>query len=242
MPNLPLTGLIDRRILLNFRADPVVVARLLPAPFRPQLVQGYAMVGICLIRLRYERLNGLPAFMGLSSENGAHRFAVEWDVAGQPRSGVFIPRRDTSSRINQLFGNRFLGVHHHSQFQVRESNDSYSIALHSSDGTNLAVEAHETANWPATSIFTDLEQASAFFQQGAIGYSLESRGHGFSGVQLTTPQWQVSPLAVTQIFSSYFADERLFPVGSVVFDNALLMHNVAHTWQRLPPITGTVRA
>ena len=44
-------GLIERRILVNYRADPAVVARTLPPPFRPRLVRGSAMVGICLIRL-----------------------------------------------------------------------------------------------------------------------------------------------------------------------------------------------
>ena len=41
-----LRGLIDRRILVNFRLDPEAVKRVLPAPFRPKLVQGYAMGGI----------------------------------------------------------------------------------------------------------------------------------------------------------------------------------------------------
>jgi hypothetical protein len=238
MPNLPLTGLIDRRILLNFCADPTVVARLLPAPFRPQLVHGHAIVGICLIRLRDERLSGLPAFLGLTSENGAHRFAVEWDVAGQAKSGVFIPRRDTSSRINQFVGNRVLGIHHRSRFQVKETDGSYAIGLHSADGTSLTVEACETAHWPGTSVFANLEQASAFFRQGAVGYSPQATGQGYNGVQLTTHQWQVSPLAVTQVTSSYLSDERLFPAGSVRFDNALLMRNMAHDWQRLPTING----
>ena len=29
---------VERRLLVNYRADPAVVVRLLPAPFRPQLV------------------------------------------------------------------------------------------------------------------------------------------------------------------------------------------------------------
>jgi hypothetical protein len=33
-------GLIDRRILVNFRVDPDVLTRLLPIPFRPKLVNG----------------------------------------------------------------------------------------------------------------------------------------------------------------------------------------------------------
>src|SRR5438105_3781853 len=99
-------GVIDRRILVNFRVDAAVLARLLPAPFRPKLVNGAGMAGVCLIRLRDIRPRSVPPFLGLSSENAAHRVAVEWDQDGDTREGVFIPRRDTSSRLNTLAGGR----------------------------------------------------------------------------------------------------------------------------------------
>ncbi len=53
MMRLPvIRGVIDRRILVNYRVDPDVMARIVPSPFRPQIVGGYAIAGICLIRLR----------------------------------------------------------------------------------------------------------------------------------------------------------------------------------------------
>ena len=111
-------GVIDRRILVNFRADPSVLARLLPSPFRPKLVDGVGMAGVCLIHLKDIRPKFLPPLFGISSENAAHRIAVEWEQSGEPREGVFIPRRDTSSRLNTLLGGRlFPGVHHHATFR-----------------------------------------------------------------------------------------------------------------------------
>jgi hypothetical protein len=233
MKALPLAGLIDRRILLNFRADPEVVRKLLPAPFQPQLVAGQAMVGICLIRLKQERLRGLPAALGLASENGAHRIAVEWEADGELHRGVYIPRRDTSSRVNYLLGNQLIGKHFRSKFQVQEKDGNYVVSFLSSDGTRLAVEAYETINWPVTSIFSSMEQASEFYQNGAIGYSPDAHGPRFSGVKLSTRHWHVSALSVGTIMSSYFEDTTLFPSGSVVFDNALLMQNTAHEWHRM---------
>src|SRR5262249_9718302 len=94
-----LQGIIDRRMLVNYGVDPGVAERVLPAPFRPKLAQGYAMAGICLIRLKQIRPMFVPAAVGMSSENAAHRFAVQWDVNGETREGVFIPRRDTSSKL-----------------------------------------------------------------------------------------------------------------------------------------------
>ena len=90
-------GIIERRLLVNYRIAPGALAGLLPAPFRPKLVGGYAIAGICLIRLASVRPRGLPAGLGLRSENAAHRIVVEWDADGRSHDGVYIPRRDSDS-------------------------------------------------------------------------------------------------------------------------------------------------
>src|SRR5262249_60902512 len=56
-----LRGVIDRRLLVNFRVDPDVLARHLPPPFMPKLIRGYGMVGICLIRLKNVRPRFAPS-------------------------------------------------------------------------------------------------------------------------------------------------------------------------------------
>ena len=99
-----LCGMIDRRVLVNFRIDSTVLAAVLTAPFRPQTVHGYGIAGICLIRLRHIRPNFLPTFLGITSENAAHRIAVKWDSDDSVRSGVIVPHRDTSSSLNALAG------------------------------------------------------------------------------------------------------------------------------------------
>src|SRR4028118_606607 len=72
-------GWSGRRVLVNCRVVPDALDGILPAPFRPKLVRGHAVAGICLIRLREVRPRGLPALVGVGSENAAHRIAVEWD-------------------------------------------------------------------------------------------------------------------------------------------------------------------
>src|ERR1051325_9010231 len=136
-------GVIDRRILVNFRVDADVLVRQLPAPFRPKIVQGKGMAGVCLIRLKNIRPRFLPSYFGISSENAAHRIAVEWDQDGETKEGVFIPRRDTSSRLNTLVGGRlFPGVHHHARFTVHETAERFDIALRSDDdGMQLSLRA-----------------------------------------------------------------------------------------------------
>jgi hypothetical protein len=224
-----LHGLIDRRILVNFTADPADVAPLLPAPFRPQLYQGRAIVGICLIRLKYVRPKEFPEFVSISSENGAHRIAVEWKENGQLREGVYVPRRDTSLRWSALAGGRlFPGKHHLAKFAVTEADGAYHVAFSSADGTRVAIEAQVAATFSPTSVFGTLENASRFLQKGAIGYS--PNGQKLEGLRLATHSWAVQPLAVSQVQSSFFENEAFFPKNSVQFDNALLMTNIAHEW------------
>ena len=78
-------GVIDRRILINYLVDANVLADYLPKPFKPKLVNGKGIAGICLIRLKEIRPFNLPKQLGISSENGAHRIAVEWEENGNLR-------------------------------------------------------------------------------------------------------------------------------------------------------------
>ena len=121
-------GIIDRRILVNFTDDPIIVQRILPAPFKPKIYKDKAIVGVCLIRLKYIRPKGLPAFIGISSENGAHRIAVEWPEESKTKEGVFIPRRDTDSFINTALGGKlFPGEHNKAEFEVEENGTQISV-------------------------------------------------------------------------------------------------------------------
>lgn len=75
-------GIIDRRILVNYRIDSEILARVLPSPFRPKLAHGFGMAGVCLIRLKQIRPRFVPDWLGITSENAAHRIAVEWEERG----------------------------------------------------------------------------------------------------------------------------------------------------------------
>jgi len=234
-----ITGLIDRRILINYQVDAEVLAAYLPDPFRPQLVAGKGVAGICLIRLTQIRPRGFPKGIGISSENGAHRIAVEWKENGQIKKGVYIPRRDTSNRLNALAGGRFFpGVHHHATFEVEEHDGQYQVGFKSWDGTSLSIHATETDDWSEQSVFDSVESASLFFENGSVGYSPQRLGSAFDGLELRTVNWAVSPLSVTAVQSSFFGDEAIFPKGSVAFDNALLMRNIEHEWRGKAAISG----
>ncbi|PRQ06616.1 hypothetical protein ENSA7_36750 [Enhygromyxa salina] len=229
--------MIERRILVNYRVDPAALAGVLPAGFRPLLVEGYGMAGICLIRLVRVRPQCFFLDIGLRSENAAHRVAVEWEQDGQRREGVYIPRRDTNLCLNALAGGRiFPGEHHPADFEVEEDPASgcWSVHMHSRDhSAAVEVDARSTASFPTGSVFGSLADASGFFERGAAGYSATSDPGRFDGIELRCPNWVCEPLEVERVYSSFFADPAAFGEGAAVFDHALLMRNIDHSWHAL---------
>ena len=227
-------GVIRRRLLVNFRVDPTVMSRFLPAPFRPKLHGGFAVAGICLIRLERIHPAFLPGFLGLASENAAHRVAVAWNgPEGEEREGVYIPRRDTDSRISHFAGGRFFpGEYQLADFEVADDGTDVAMSVHARDGRmDLRLRAHASAELPGSSCFESLAESSHFFEGGGLGYSATRDCCRFDGMQLQVEQWEAKPLAVEQVESSFFADEAVFPVGSVTLDHGLVMRNLRHQWQ-----------
>lgn len=234
-------GIIDRRILVNFRVDPGVLRRVVPEPFAPLEYQGSGIAGICLIRLRAIRPRFVPGFLGIRSENAAHRIAVEWKDGDALRTGVYIPRRDTSSSLNAWAGGRlFPGEHHHARFTVSEEKRSLRVAFRSDDGgAHGEIEARPAPELPPHSIFGSLEEASSFFERGSLGYSETSIPGVYHGLELKTSDWKIEPLEVTRAVSSFFEDRSRFPEGSVEFDCALLMRNLRHEWHGRDTLVGS---
>jgi hypothetical protein len=227
-----ITGIIKRRILVNYRVQPSVVAALLPQPFRPKLHRGHAIAGICLIRLEKMRPAGMPGFIGISSENVAHRVAVEWDDGATVREGVFIFRRDTDSLLNHYAGGRiFPGEQHFANFAVRDSGGHIGLRARTEKGVALVeLRGFESDTLPAGSVFGSVEESSRFFECGCAGFSLASAG-AIEGMKLVTRDWRVRPFEVEIWRSRFFADAASFPEGSVVFDHAIIMRDIAHEWQ-----------
>ncbi len=226
-------GLIRRRLLINFRADAEVVGRILPAPFRPRIHRGFAIVGICLIRLEQIRPVWIPRSFGISSENAAHRIAAQWrDSSGGTREGVFIPRRDTGSRLNHLAGGRlFPGEHHLADFAVDEDGIGIAMSIKSRDrDMSIRLSGRTSDALPRNSCFASLEASSAFFEAGSLGCSPAGDCCRFDLVRLEVEDWRVRPFSIDCVESSFFGDKAVFPSGSIEFDHALIMRDLSHRW------------
>lgn len=233
-----MSSVVERRLLVNYRVDPEVAARLLPTPLRPQLVGDWAVAGICLVRLGRFRPGWAPGWLGLRSENAAHRVAVEWDGPEGRSTGVYIPRRDSGSVINVLVGGRlFPGEHNWARFDVHETPDDLRVAFTSKDDTTkVSVDVHVVEGFSGSELFADLDQASEFFRHGSVGFSATRDERRLDGLALHTDAWRVVPAEVNSVRSTFFEDRDRFPAGSAVLDNALLMRDVPVTWRPLPSL------
>lgn len=222
------TGIIDHRILLNYRIDPEVMKKNLPAAFKPKIVNGYAVGGICQVSLSGMRPKGLPAVTGTRSHNAAHRIAV---VASKGE-GVYVPRRDTNSWLNTFSGGRlFPGVYSRTNFKVIVEDSHYIVDIKDQHGKPLMyIDATVTDAVPPTSIFKSVEEVSAFFEKGNIGWSDNQNENGFDAIELKTIEWRMEPLKVSKEFSAFFTNTEIFPEGSAVFDCAMIMRNLKHSW------------
>jgi hypothetical protein len=234
---IAIRSVVERRLLVNYRVDAEYAARQLPPGFRPQLVHGYAVAGICLLRVGQVR----PAVLagrgwGLSSENAAHRYAVEWDSESGPTNGVYIARRDSGSVLNVLAGGRlFPGAHGRATFDVTETDTDLSIGFTTADGSikvDVAGTVQPHSWWDGSELFESVAAATEFFRNGCDGYS-PARGGGYEGMRLRSDTWQLRPVAMSQALSSVYDG---YPAGAATLDCALVMLNTPARWEALPPL------
>ena len=84
--------------------------------------------------------------------------------------------------------------------------------------------------------FASIDDASAFFEAGSLGYSPSRRAGTLDGLGLRTRSWHVEPLATENVYSAFFQDPQTFPASAVRLDSALLMRDVDHTWHAHAPL------
>jgi hypothetical protein len=224
-----MTGVIDRRLLVNYRVDPDALRPLLPDGLRLQTIGGAAIAGVCLLRLRDLRPEGLPAGVGLRSENAAHRIAVEWDDDSGVRTGVFIPRRDSGSWVNVAVGGRlFPGRHGAARFVSEESPEALHVRFTGSTAS-VDVRVAVTPELEGSGLFADLAAASAFFEAGSVGWSPNGDRGRLDGLELRTGAWTMEATTPESVGSTFFAGSPV-PASAAELDSVLLMRDVPVTW------------
>jgi hypothetical protein len=217
---------VRRRLLISYRVDPDVAQGLIPSGFRPQIVDGSAVAGVCMIGLQSVRPGWFRPRVGLRTENVAHRIAVEWDESGTTRNGVYIVERHSSSLLPVLAGGRlFPGVQKHARFDLDETESRFRVSM-SAPGTRVSVDVQLGGPWIST-LFPNVEAASDFYQRGAVGWSPRRDGQGVEPLELTSKEWAIEPGQVISLKSSYF---DALPEGAATLDSVVVMRDIPLFW------------
>jgi uncharacterized protein YqjF (DUF2071 family) len=233
-----LEGVIARRTLLNFWVDPEVLRPLVPAPLELDLRDGMGVAGICLIRLEHLRPRHTPSAVGLSSENMAHRVAIKYPSDEGMEPGVFIWRRETDrALVSALGGRAFPGVHGRADFDISEQGQQIHYRVRSKDDrADVDLTVREVDEWNDSRLFPAFDDVRTFFARGDAGFSCTLDGHHMEGMRLETLEWNMVPLEVDTVRSTFYDDSDRFPPGSIGLDGAVLMRGVPHRRHELSSI------
>ncbi|WP_447647368.1 DUF2071 domain-containing protein [Microbacterium forte] len=216
---------LRRRLLITYRVEPEVASSLLPTGFRPQIVDGSAVAGVCVLGLESIRPSWARGRWGLRSENAAHRVAVEWDTADGVQRGVFIVGRHSSAWHPVIFGGRlFPGVHRRARFEIEEGDGRYAVTMDAGEHS-LCADVEVGGAW-SSSLFASIDEASDFYRAGRLGWSAARGGLGVESVALTTDAWRVENAHLHSVSSSFF---DALPAGSAVFDSVVVMRDLPLT-------------
>jgi hypothetical protein len=216
---------IERRLLVNWRADPVDVAPMLPTGFRPNLVDGSAVVGVCILRLEHVRPPGLPRWAGAGFTSAAHRVSVSWDGRdGREEHGVYVLRRDTSSRLAAAASGRlFPGELRRAEVTDTSTDEELSISVVGDDGASVVVHGL-VGGADRSHLFPTPAAAERFFLGGAVAYSPRAGADRLDALDLDAARFDLRPVTLDVARSTIWHD-------IATFDGAYLMRDVAATWR-----------
>jgi hypothetical protein len=200
-----LRGSVDRRLVLTYRLEPTAAAAAVPDRFRPRTVRGHALGSLLILRIRGLRPRGLPERAGRTTYHALHRVAVEWSERNRQRSGAYVIRRASDSRLSALLG-RWLapGGAHHATFAVDVTDERVEATVSDRSGVRANLAGTPTDELPADSVFDDITRAAAYFEADVVGHSPPDEG--YRGVALRMLDWEVTPVTVEAASASFFDD------------------------------------
>lgn len=232
----PIRGTVRRRLLVNAVVDPDEAAHRLPHGLRPHVTELGTVVGCCLLEIDGLRPTHVPAFAGITLRAAAHRISVEWgDDAGQVTVGVYVPMRQTDSRLAVALGGRwFPGVHEQARLEVSSSgsNVRWAVDPRGPDGYRVSVDAAPLID---TDPSAPAEPVAGACVRADIGLSPDRHGR-LEGARTEPGHRMVREVTIVDLdsaFLSSFATAQVAP--------SYLMADVEVTWTRaaIPALTTT---
>lgn len=219
---------IERRIFVTYRADPDAVRPLVPERYDLRLTDGWAIGGVCLLRLGNTRPRHMPRWVGVSSENAAHRISI---VGPDGEPAIWSPRRDTDSHLTARLGRTlYPSAPGTARFDIGQDDERFNVQAVDADGHTVAsIDATRTDALATTSVFADVAALDDYYRSTRHGYSPTSDPESDGCITVDFEQGEITPLAVRRSHSTVF--DPLVAAGSAALDHVVLMRQLSSTWQ-----------
>ena len=226
---------LEQRLLLIFRSEPEGLAPWLPDDVQLRSFRGLGVAGIWIERQEsVSRL--LPARLASTQNVVHHVYVTRERVPRRERAGIFVLRRDTSSRWQSwsTAGPQVVRKHH-ARFRIRRRREAIDLVADSDDRVmHVALAAQLCEQLPANSVFRSIADATAFLRPSdAFLEAVE----GLPKTPSRSPsKWRLQPLAVERVESSLFGwpDAN----GPLQFDRAFTLRSIEFAGRKEPAFCG----
>jgi hypothetical protein len=218
-----LRGPIGCRLVVLYRVAPDALVPLMPEGMRVDPYKGYAVAGLCYThRVRGEG----PWWSNPPSQGGdmlSLRILAELDTTSGPRPALWIPRRETSSRLSARFAGALLrGEHHSCRAELEQGDSTLELRVHAGDVEELYLRA-ELAGGLEGSLFAHPREAEQVLGESRLvrpKSPIDALAGESDDLGLGTGQVSAEPLLVRELRARPFDDRELFTEGSATFDSA----------------------
>jgi len=226
-------GVVDRRILINYRVPIASLEDEVPDPFRPtEVADGWGFGSVCIMRLKNERPRFVPSMFGTSLETITHRISVERDDGDGTMSCVYVPRRDTPSQMGSLVvGGLMPGMGNNVSLETDERGDRHHVRVDCGEGS-VRASVEEGGALPSDSVFDSVQEAKGFFLEACVRYSPSGTRH--EAVEFCPYNRNMSALKPINVESRHFEG-----IEGSELDSAFLMKGIKHEWLRRKPVRAT---
>jgi uncharacterized protein YqjF (DUF2071 family) len=227
---------------INYRVDPAVLSRLLPAPLEPEIHKGHGWVQVLMSSLRDMRPPGIPSLFGTCFYQVSYRAAVRYrDAVGAWRRGGYFVRSETNHPVMRAVGNAL------AEFKFHDFGAAEMVMLR--DGDRLTVGVDPEASFPngrlvsvvdtrpcpgppPSSCWASLDELHEPLVEcyDALGVDAEE-GHLYI-LTIDRDPWNARFVSPRNVYSEYF-DTGPLGQGAAELDSVLHLEECRYRWRPL---------
>jgi len=228
--------------LITYAVEPARLAAALPPGIHPTIHSGCAFVSIVVASMRGMRPGFVPALLGSNAYQVVYRSVVHLRLRdGGIRHGVFFLRSDCNDPLLSFLGNMLTEFRFHffhsSSIGLYERHEQSLISVQTRDGAGDLVlvtrDQGRMTDHPPCSLFPSVSAENAALVELFHAFSYDPASRAINDMQIERRDWHARRVAITDAFSSFFADTSALP-GNLI--SALAIRECEYVWQPMKTV------